>query len=103
MRPYRVIKSDVEVVLRKIPEILGITHVNAHWVERDTGYGTFLDVAIVVKPDMTVRDVHKIARKARRYKPTHFSLPTPTASIFLFYCLIEKSKQSPMLWKQISI
>ncbi|OQS07638.1 Cation Diffusion Facilitator (CDF) Family [Thraustotheca clavata] len=73
MRPYREIKRDVLYALRKVPEITGITHVNAHWVQRNSntnasglGYGTFLDVAIVVSPDLPVREVHKIARRARK-------------------------------------
>ncbi|OQR82701.1 Cation Diffusion Facilitator (CDF) Family [Achlya hypogyna] len=76
LRPYREIKRDVLHAVRKLPEVQGITHVNAHWVQRDdvtfasgatgSGFGTFLDVAIVVSPDLAVRDVHKIARRARR-------------------------------------
>ncbi|KDO27188.1 hypothetical protein SPRG_07437 [Saprolegnia parasitica CBS 223.65] len=76
MRPYREIKRDVLHAVRKIHQVQGITHVNAHWVPRDNvtyasgetglGYGTFLDVAIVVNPDLSVRDVHKIAARARK-------------------------------------
>ncbi|RHY38857.1 hypothetical protein DYB30_003533 [Aphanomyces astaci] len=65
---------DVLHAIKAIPEILSVTHVNVHWVvhrdrpsELGTAYGTDLDVTIVVHPDMAVRDVHNIARRARRY------------------------------------
>ncbi|RQM24016.1 hypothetical protein B5M09_004911 [Aphanomyces astaci] len=74
MRPFREIKHDVLHAIKAIPEILSVTHVNVHWVvhrdrpsELGTAYGTDLDVTIVVHPDMAVRDVHNIARRARRY------------------------------------
>ncbi|RHY91437.1 hypothetical protein DYB35_005805 [Aphanomyces astaci] len=64
---------DVLHAIKAIPEILSVTHVNVHWVvhrdrpsELGTAYGTDLDVTIVVHPDMAVRDVHNIARRARR-------------------------------------
>ncbi|ETV92677.1 hypothetical protein H310_13117 [Aphanomyces invadans] len=73
MRPFREIKQDVLHAVKAIPEILSITHVNVHWVvRRDNScelgqtYGTDLDVTIVVHPDMAVREVHSIARRARR-------------------------------------
>ncbi|ETV81519.1 hypothetical protein H257_06015 [Aphanomyces astaci] len=73
MRPFREIKHDVLHAIKAIPEILSVTHVNVHWVvhrdrpsELGTAYGTDLDVTIVVHPDMAVRDVHNIARRARR-------------------------------------
>ncbi|KAF0695457.1 Aste57867_13745 [Aphanomyces stellatus] len=75
MRPYREIKQDVLRAVKAIPEIQAVTHVNAHWVVRAPtalphelghAYGTLLDVTIVVQPDMTVREVHNVARRARR-------------------------------------
>jgi hypothetical protein len=55
MLPYRQIKSDVLNVVGKIPEITGITHINAHWMKRNENalsetlgydYGTAIDIAI---------------------------------------------------------
>ncbi|CAK4070948.1 unnamed protein product [Aphanomyces euteiches] len=73
MRPYREIKQDVLHAINTIPEIVDVTHVNVHWVvqpganvELGHGYGTELDVTIAVSPDMAVRDVHEVARRARR-------------------------------------
>ncbi|GLE10762.1 hypothetical protein PINS_up023002 [Pythium insidiosum] len=66
MRPYREIKRDVTYALAKIPEIVGTTHINTHWVPYRNGNGTVVDVAIIVQPDLTVGEAHGVARKARK-------------------------------------
>lgn len=71
MRPYREIKKDVDGVLAEIPEIIGITHCNTHWVPYLNGNGTVVDVAIVVHPDLKVGDAHSVAKKARKCVMQH--------------------------------
>ena len=66
MRPYREIKRDVKQGLAGIPEIVGMTHLNTHWVPYSNGCGTLVDVAIVVQPDLKVMEVHAVAAKARK-------------------------------------
>ncbi|KAF1329726.1 Cation diffusion facilitator, partial [Globisporangium splendens] len=66
MRPYKEIKKDVDGVLAEIPEIIGITHLNTHWVPYINGSGTVVDVAIVVHPDLKVGDAHSVAKRARK-------------------------------------
>ncbi|KAJ0411305.1 hypothetical protein ATCC90586_005714 [Pythium insidiosum] len=66
MRPYREIKRDVTYALAKIPEIVGTTHINTHWVPYRNGNGTVVDIAIIVQPDLTVGEAHGVARKARK-------------------------------------
>ena len=66
MRPYKEIYRDVVAASRAIPEILAVTHVNAHWVPVKTGYGTLVEVTIVVKPTMTVREAHEVSKMARK-------------------------------------
>uniref|UniRef100_K3WA39 Uncharacterized protein n=1 Tax=Globisporangium ultimum (strain ATCC 200006 / CBS 805.95 / DAOM BR144) TaxID=431595 RepID=K3WA39_GLOUD len=66
MRPYKEIKKDVDGVLAEIPDIVGITHLNTHWVPYINGCGTVVDVAIVVHPDLKVGDAHSVAKRARK-------------------------------------
>lgn len=66
MRPYREIKRDVGYALAKIPEIVGTTHILTHWVPYKNGYGTVVDVAIILQPDLKIGDAHYVAKKARK-------------------------------------
>ena len=78
MRPYRQIKRDVKSALKDIDEIQAMTHLNSHWVPTLHGHGTLVEVAIVVQPDMVIRDAQYVARRARRYsivKVTFMRLP----------------------------
>ena len=66
LRPYREIKNDISYTLATIPEITGTTHINTHWIPH---HGLVVDVAIVVQPDLKVKAVHAVAKKARKYVP----------------------------------
>ncbi|CAI5734795.1 unnamed protein product [Hyaloperonospora brassicae] len=63
LRPYREIKNDISYTLATIPEITGTTHINTHWIPH---HGLVVDVAIVVQPDLKVKAVHAVAKKARK-------------------------------------
>lgn len=66
MRPYREIRNDVHEALACIPEIVGTTHINTHWMPYLNGNGTVVDVAILVHPDLKVGDAHAVAKRARK-------------------------------------
>ncbi|TMW60263.1 hypothetical protein Poli38472_000305 [Pythium oligandrum] len=66
MRPYREIRNDVSDALATIPEILGTTHINTHWVPYRNGNGTVVDVAIIVSSDLKVGEAHAVAKRARK-------------------------------------
>lgn len=67
MRPYREIRQDVYEALATIPEIIGTTHINTHWVPYLNGNGTVVDVTIIVQSDLRVGDAHTVAKRARKY------------------------------------
>lgn len=66
MRPYREIREDVCRALANIPEIVGTTHINAHWLPYLNGNSTVVDVAILVHPDLKVGEAHAVAKRARK-------------------------------------
>ncbi|KAL4163722.1 hypothetical protein KRP22_005150 [Phytophthora ramorum] len=66
IRPYNEIKNDIHTALAAIPEIIGTTHINTHWLPRLNSQGTVVDVAIIVQPDLKVGGAHAVAKKARR-------------------------------------
>ena len=66
MRPYREIKRDVKHAISSVPEIVHLTHLDAHWVPTDHGYGTLVEVTMTLNPDMTIRESHGVARRARK-------------------------------------
>ncbi|RLN79038.1 hypothetical protein BBJ28_00007572 [Nothophytophthora sp. Chile5] len=99
MRPYKEIKRDIHEALAAIPEIMGTTHINTHWLPYLNGMGTVVDVAIIVQPDLKVGGAHAVAKKAR--KPTQVSLEIPTLSLIDFHgyvfkrCNVEMHRTQP--------
>ena len=67
MRPRWHIEKDVRKALSRIPEVTAMTHLDAHWVSTQFGYGTLVKVTITMDHDISLRQSHDFARRARKY------------------------------------
>nr|CCA18823.1 Cation Diffusion Facilitator (CDF) Family putative [Albugo laibachii Nc14] len=67
MPSYREIKRDVRHALEPVPLLVGITHLSTHWAPtKENAFGTFVDVTIVVRDDLSVREARRVAKEAQR-------------------------------------
>ena len=62
MRPQNKIENDVKKVLKQIPEILGITHIYCHYLNKKLT----VQVNIILNSELKIIDAQKIASIARR-------------------------------------
>ena len=62
MRPQDEIENDVKNAIKKIPEILGITHIYCHYLNKKLS----VQVNILLDTGMRIRDAQKIASIARQ-------------------------------------
>tara|TARA_Y100001970_G_C13697754_1_gene585628 strand:- start:249 stop:596 length:348 start_codon:yes stop_codon:yes gene_type:complete len=62
MRPQEKIENDVKKVLKELPEILGITHIYCHYLNKKLT----VQVNIILDSELKISDAQLIASRARR-------------------------------------
>ena len=62
MRPQKEIESDVKKAIKEIPEILGITHIYCHYLNKKLS----VQVNIILDSEIKISDAQKIASIARQ-------------------------------------